>query len=99
MSQTSKHVTIRQAKSDLSRLIERALRGEEVVIHRGGEPVVRLVPVNRPEARRKFGAFKGKVRVPASFFKPMPEEELAAWEPDRASCARRALHAIETGLR
>jgi len=89
MSQTSKHVTIRQAKSDLSRLIERALRGEEVVI----------VPVNRPEARRKFGAFKGKVRVPASFFKPMPEEELAAWEPDRASCARRALHAIETGLR
>jgi hypothetical protein len=41
---------------------------------------IRRVLANRPEARRKFGAFKGKVRIPASFFEPMTAQELAAWE-------------------
>jgi prevent-host-death family protein len=76
-----KHVTVHEAKTHLSKLIERALRGEEVVIHRGSEPVVRLVPVTRPEPRRRFGALKAKVSVPDTFFEPLPDEEIAAWEP------------------
>lgn len=61
-------------------LIERAERGEDVVIHRGREPVVRLVPVSRPVPKRRFGAMKGLVRVPNSFFEPLSENELSAWE-------------------
>ena len=73
-------VNIHEAKTQLSRLIERAEAGEDVVIHRGTEPVVRLVPVARARPQRKFGAMKGLIRVPESFFPPLPDEELDAWE-------------------
>jgi antitoxin (DNA-binding transcriptional repressor) of toxin-antitoxin stability system len=71
-------VTIHAAKTNLSRLIEQALRGEEVVIARGDMPVVRLVPVDRPP--RRAGTLKGKLRVPESFFDSLPEDELARWD-------------------
>jgi prevent-host-death family protein len=73
-------VPVHQAKTHLSRLIQRACRGEEVVISRGKQPVVRLVPVESPEPKRRFGALRGKIRVDDSFFEPLAEEELAAWE-------------------
>jgi len=73
-------VPIHRAKTELSRLIERARAGEEIVITRGKEPVVRLVPVDRPPVRRRFGAMRGKLTVDESFFDPLPEDELAAWE-------------------
>lgn len=76
----SSRITVHEAKTQLSRLIERAERGEDVVIHRGREPVVRLVPVSRPVPKRRFGAMKGLVRVPNSFFEPLSENELSAWE-------------------
>lgn len=75
-----KPVPIHRAKTELSRLIERACAGEEVIISRGSEPVVRLVPVNRRAPQRKFGALKGKLIVDDSFFDPLSEAELAAWE-------------------
>jgi antitoxin (DNA-binding transcriptional repressor) of toxin-antitoxin stability system len=75
-----KPIPIHRAKSELSRLIERACAGEEVVICRGTQPVVRLVPVNREPPRRRFGALRGKVVVDASFFEPLPAAELEAWE-------------------
>ena len=68
------------AKAHLSRLIQRACDGEEVVISHGKRPVVRLVPVSQAKPARKFGALRGKLRVDKSFFEPLPEEELAAWE-------------------
>lgn len=73
-------VTIHAAKTNLSRLIEQALRGEEVVIARGDKPVVRLVPVDPPQPKRQFGSLKGLIEVPDSFFDPLPEEELRLWE-------------------
>ncbi|NOY90411.1 MAG: hypothetical protein GXP55_04305 [Deltaproteobacteria bacterium] len=73
-------IPIHLAKAQLSRLIARACQGEDVVIARGKVPMVRLVPVERPEAERRFGAMKGKVRVDESFFEPLPEEQLDAWE-------------------
>lgn len=58
-------VNIHEAKTSLSKLIEAAKRGEEVIIARAGKPEVRLVvadaPVAKPKMRRGFGAWKGKV--------------------------------------
>ena len=75
-----KPVPIHKAKAELSRLIERACAGEEVVIARGKHPVVRLVPVDRPAPRREFGALRGKLVVDDAFFEPLPDEELDAWQ-------------------
>ena len=73
-------VTVHAAKTNLSRLIEQALRGEEVVIARGAKPVVRLVPVDAPPPKRRFGSLKGRLEVPDGFFEPLPEDELKLWE-------------------
>lgn len=72
--------TIHQAKTNLSRLIERAERGEEVVIARGKKPVVRLVPVAATPGKRLPGMFKGEFTVGPAFFEPLPPEEMKGWE-------------------
>jgi len=73
-------VTVHKAKTELSRLIEKACRGEEIVIARGKKPVVRLVAIRDPRGRRKPGAWKGKIDIGPEFFEPLPPEELDAWE-------------------
>jgi prevent-host-death family protein len=75
-----KTFTIHEAKTNLSKLIEQACQGEEVVIARGPQPVVRLVPVTDVKGRRQPGALKGKLRIGPEFFEPLPPEELARWE-------------------
>lgn len=75
-----RRITVHEAKTHLSKLIDRACAGEEVVISRGDTPVVRLVPVVAPKPRRKFGAMKGRASTSRSFFEPLPDDELAAWE-------------------
>lgn len=75
-----KRTTVHEAKTHLSRLIDRALEGEDVVIHRGRVPVVRLVPVSPVPVERKFGAMRGRVVVDDAFFEPLGAEELDAWE-------------------
>jgi antitoxin (DNA-binding transcriptional repressor) of toxin-antitoxin stability system len=74
-----KPVTIHAAKTNLSRLIAAACAGEEVVIARGKTLVVRLVPIDTPEPKRRFGSMRGKLRVTEAFFEPLPDEELKAW--------------------
>jgi len=76
----TKPVPIHAAKTNLSRLIERACAGEDIVIARGSTPVVRLVPIAAKPAKRRFGAMKGRARVTAAFFDPLPDAELDAWE-------------------
>jgi prevent-host-death family protein len=73
-------VTIHAAKTTLSNLIERAHAGEEIVIARGDKPVARLVPITARAVRRKSGTLRGVVKVPKSFFEPLPDEDLEAWE-------------------
>jgi prevent-host-death family protein len=77
-------VTIHQAKTNLSRLIERARAGEEIIIAKGGEPVARLEPFKKrpPDRRGLAGIMKKKwPDLPdAFFFEPLPEEEMKAWE-------------------
>ena len=75
-----KRVTIHAAKTNLSRLIEQACAGEDVVIARRDEPVVRLVPIRADKPRRRFGAMRGKAKTTAAFFEPLPAAELRAWE-------------------
>jgi prevent-host-death family protein len=72
--------TIHEAKTHLSRLIERAERGEEILIARGKQPVVRLIPLKKPAQKRQLGLFKGEFQVGPEFFEPLPPEELDAWE-------------------
>ena len=74
-----KIVTIHAAKTNLSKLIEQACAGEEIIIARGTEPVVKLVPVETPKPERKPGTYKGQFTVPDSFFHPLPDDELEAW--------------------
>jgi antitoxin (DNA-binding transcriptional repressor) of toxin-antitoxin stability system len=71
--------SIHAAKTHLSRLVERACRGEDVVIARGRTPVVRLVRLKAPAPRRRFGAMRGRARVTEVFFLPLPAEQLDAW--------------------
>ena len=75
-----KPVTVHAAKTHLSRLIERACAGEDVVIARGRTPVVRLVPVKKAKPRRRFGSMRGRAGTTKAFFAPLPPEELEAWE-------------------
>lgn len=70
-------VNIHEAKTHLSRLLEQAARGDEVVIAKAGKPIARLVPIAAKEPRRP-GIARG--RVTDAFFEPLPEEELAAWQ-------------------
>lgn len=73
-------ITIHKAKTELSRLIEKACRGEEVVIARGKMPVVRLVPIGGKSGQRKPGVLRGKLTVGPEFFESLPKDELEAWE-------------------
>ena len=72
-------VNVHEAKTHLSRLLAKAEAGEDIVIARNGTPVARIVPVKR-QGRRQFGSMKGRIKFDESFFDPLPEEELAAWE-------------------
>ena len=67
-------VNMHEAKTNLSRLVERARRGEDIVIARDGEPVVRLVPVDRVRGRRPVGAWAGRIRIHEDFDAPLPDE-------------------------
>jgi prevent-host-death family protein len=61
-------VNIHEAKTQLSKLIEAALRGEEVVIARANKPVVRLEPVAEQQPKRRIGGLKGVVKYMADDF-------------------------------
>ncbi len=72
-------VTVHVAKTQLSKLIEAALTGEEVVIAKGDKPVVRLVAI--PQGQFQLGVLdEGALGAGPDFLSPMHEDELAAWE-------------------
>jgi len=69
-------ITIHKAKTELSRLIERACRGEEIVIARGKKPVVKLVPLAPTPQKRVPGLWKGLVTYTPDAFDPLTDQEL-----------------------
>lgn len=72
-------VTIHQAKTNLSKLIERASAGEEIIIARGSQPVARLVAVGVVKGKRQPGSWKGKFTISPDFFDPLSDDELGGW--------------------
>lgn len=70
----SETVTVTEAKTQLSRLIERAGGGEEIVIRRGRKPVAKLIRYDEPPVRRQMGDLKGKIWISDDFDEP--DEEL-----------------------
>jgi antitoxin (DNA-binding transcriptional repressor) of toxin-antitoxin stability system len=74
-----RQVRMHEAKTHLSRLIAAVEKGEEVVIMRGEVAVARLLPME-PRAERQPGRYKGRVYLDQSFFEPLPEDEISAWE-------------------
>lgn len=70
-------VNIHEAKTHLSRLLERVEAGEEIVIARNGDPVATLRPYRGPD--RRPGALRGRLRVGEDFDAPLPDEVLAAF--------------------
>lgn len=60
-------VNIYQAKTQLSKLIEQALEGKEVIIAKAGKPVVKIVKYKKKLQPRKFGLLKGKIFIPDNF--------------------------------
>jgi prevent-host-death family protein len=75
----TKSVGVHEAKTHLSRLLERVAAGEEIVITRRGREVARLVPSTRPDARR-FGLDRGRLVVPDDFDAPLPDDVIAAFQ-------------------
>lgn len=70
-------VSVADAKARLSRLLDAAAAGEEIVIARHGKPLARLVPID--QGPRRPGALAGKIKFDERFFEPLPDEELDAW--------------------
>jgi prevent-host-death family protein len=70
----SETVTVTEAKTQLSRLIERATEGEEIVIRRGPRPVAKLIRYDEPPVRRRMGDLKGQIWMSDDFNEP--DEEL-----------------------
>lgn len=71
-------VSVHEAKTHLSRLLQRIAAGEDVIITRSGQPVARLVPIE--ETRPVFGVDEGRLVVPDNFDAPLDEELLRALE-------------------
>jgi prevent-host-death family protein len=68
-----KTVNIQAAKTHLSRLVEEAAAGEEIVLAKAGKPIARLVGYRGSGTKRKFGAWKGKVRMADDFNQESPD--------------------------
>lgn len=75
-------VNIHAAKTQLSRLVDQAAAGEEIIIARAGRPVARLVPLvlETMKARRQLGSLAGQMQVPDDFDAPLPDALLDAFE-------------------
>jgi prevent-host-death family protein len=73
-------VNIHAAKTHLSRLVDQAAAGEEIVIARAGKPVARLVRLEEKPKKRVLGLYEGELRIPADFDAPLPDDILALFE-------------------
>ena len=73
-------VNIHEAKTHLSRLLERAAAGEEIIIARANRPIARLVPLSPPVARRTPGTGAKEIWIADDFNAPLPDDVLDAFD-------------------
>lgn len=71
-------INVHEAKTHLSRLLEQAHAGQEIVLAKAGKPYARLMPLAPDSGKRQPGRLSG--RVGEAFFDPLPESELSSWE-------------------
>ncbi len=78
----SKSVNMHEAKTHLSRLVDEAASGTEIVIARAGRPIAKLVPLTSaaPTGKRKLGGLEGRAHIPDNFDDPLPDDVLALFE-------------------
>lgn len=73
-------VNIHEAKTHLSRHLERVESGETIVLCRRNVPIAEIRPIRRPRSKpRPIGLAKGTFQIPESFFDPLPEDDIAAF--------------------
>jgi antitoxin (DNA-binding transcriptional repressor) of toxin-antitoxin stability system len=73
-------VNIYDAKTQLSRLVDQAMQGEDVVIARSGKPVARLTRLGPQPKKRRLGLLDGQFKIPDDFNAPLPTDVLSAFE-------------------
>ncbi len=72
----SQAINIHEAKTHLSRLVEKAAAGEEIVIAKAGKPMARLVPLAAAPKPKKLGLLKGQIWIAPDFDDPLPADFL-----------------------
>ncbi len=82
-------VNVYEAKTKLSKLLQRVAAGEEIVISNRGVPVARLVPFPQHQGPRPLGFDKGRVRIGADFDAPLPPDILAGFTGTRSKSKKR----------
>jgi prevent-host-death family protein len=75
-------VNIHEAKTHLSRLLQRVLAGEEVIIAKSGVAIARIVPIVPKKTKRSLGGAKGKLLISADFDAPLDKDVLDLFELD-----------------
>jgi prevent-host-death family protein len=78
-------VNIHDAKTQFSKLLQRVLAGEEIVIAKAGAPIARLVPYEQKPTHRIPGSAKGKIWIARDFNAPLPNDLLDAFEGKEAT--------------
>jgi len=76
----TKSINIHEAKTHLSRLVEQAAAGREIIIAKAGKPLARLMPLALPARTKKLGLLKGKIKAPDDFNAPLDDATLALFE-------------------
>ena len=69
-----------EAKTSLSRLVDRASKGEEIILSKAGKPLAKLVPYESSSGPRQPGGWEGRIRISEDFDAPLPPEIQAPFE-------------------
>lgn len=78
-------VNVHEAKTHLSRLLDRASQGEDVIIAKAGRPIARLVAIDERPKRRQPGSARGRLIIGEDFDAPLPDEVLRSFEGDESA--------------
>ena len=75
-----RQISMREAKTQLSRLVDEVANGEDIVIARAGKAVARLVRFEPEKPSRQLGLLKGRIRISDNFDAPLPDDLLDLFE-------------------
>lgn len=76
-------VNIHEAKTHFSKFVEKALQGEEIIIAKGGKPLIQLVPYAKEITKRRGGQFKGLIEIREDFDDALPDDLLKLFYEDK----------------